>query len=157
MLGLGLMGLQAQTMYVQESSGTQTAYTLKNIQKVRFSSGNFIVSKSDNSTGSYALSELQLLKFSDITIHVPESAAERREHLIVYPNPASDILYINLSKTDRSAGTIRMINFEGKTVLSQHALNEGVLSLDISHLPAGIYLCCYTNSTEIITMKIIKK
>lgn len=43
LLGLGLTGLQAQTMYVKESSGTQTAYTLSNIQKMSFSSGNLTV------------------------------------------------------------------------------------------------------------------
>lgn len=30
LLGLGLTGLQAQTMYVKESSGTQTAYAVNN-------------------------------------------------------------------------------------------------------------------------------
>jgi len=30
LLGVGLTGLQAQTMYVKENSGTQTAYTLNN-------------------------------------------------------------------------------------------------------------------------------
>src|SRR5690554_5092155 len=48
LLGLGLTGLQAQTMYVKESSGTQTAYALSNIQKMSFSSGNLTVTKTDN-------------------------------------------------------------------------------------------------------------
>ncbi|MEY3451220.1 MAG: hypothetical protein RL711_1046 [Bacteroidota bacterium] len=37
LLGLGLTGLQAQTMYVKEKSGTQTAYTLSSLRKMTFS------------------------------------------------------------------------------------------------------------------------
>ena len=67
LLGLGLTGLQAQTMYVNESSGTQTAYTLSNIQKMSFSSGNLTVTKTDNSSGVYALINLRYLNFSDVS------------------------------------------------------------------------------------------
>lgn len=72
LLGLGLTGLQAQTMYVKESSGTQTAYTLSNIQKMSFSSGNLTVTKTDNSSGVFALSDLRYLNFSDITTDLQE-------------------------------------------------------------------------------------
>jgi len=65
LLVLGLTGLQAQTMYVKESSGTQAAYTLSNIQKMSFSSGNLTVTKTDNSSGVYALSGLQHLSFTN--------------------------------------------------------------------------------------------
>jgi len=35
-LGTGLNGLQAQTMYVEEISGTQVACSMNNIQKKKF-------------------------------------------------------------------------------------------------------------------------
>ena len=65
LLGLGLTSLQAQTMYVKESSGTQTAYTLSNVRKMTFSGGNATVQKTDNSTGVYAMSGLKYLSFED--------------------------------------------------------------------------------------------
>ena len=66
LLGLGLTGLQAQTMYVKEKSGTQTAYTLSSLRKMTFSGGNATVQKSDNSTGVYALSQLRCLNFQNL-------------------------------------------------------------------------------------------
>ena len=72
MLRLGLTGLQAQTMYVKESSDTQTAYTLSSIRKITFSGGNATVQKTDNSTGGYALSGLRYLNFTDLSTSITE-------------------------------------------------------------------------------------
>ena len=157
LLGLGLTGLQAQTMYVKESSGTQTAYALSNIQKMSFSSGNLTVTKTDNSSGIYALSDLRYLNFSDVSAGLQEDLSVQSKMLKVYPNPVGDILNINLTGKSETEGTLSILNFEGKTVLSRQVNNEGVLSLDISHLPTGIYLCRYSNATEIKTVKIIKQ
>ena len=156
LLGLGLTGLQAQTMYVKESSGTQTAYTLSNIQKMSFSSGNLTVTKTDNSSGVFALSDLRYLNFSDITTDLQEDyLSVQSTNLSVYPNPVGDILNINLTGKSETEGTLSILNFEGKTLVTRKVSNEGVLSLDISHLPTGIYLCRYSNATEIKTVKII--
>ena len=157
LLGLGLTGLQAQTMYVKESSGTQTAYTLSNIQKMSFSSGNLTVTKTDNSSGVFALSDLRYLNFSDITTGLNEPLLVQSQLLRVYPNPVNNTLNIDLTGTDKVEGTLSILNFEGKTLVTRKVSNEGVLSLDISHFPTGIYLCRYSNATEIKTVKIIKQ
>ncbi len=157
LLGLGLTGMQAQTMYVKKSSGTQTAYTLSNIQKMSFSSGNLTVTKTDNSSGVHALSDLRYLNFLDISTDLQEDLSVQDQMLKVYPNPIGDILNIDLTGMSATAGTLSILNFEGKTVLSQRVNNEGVLSLDIRSLPTGIYLCRFTNSKEIKTVKIIKQ
>lgn len=157
LLGLGLTGLQAQTMYVKERSGTQTAYTLSNIQKLSFSSGNLIVTKTDHSSGVYALSNLRYLNFSDVSTDLQENLPVQNQMLKVYPNPVGDILNIDLSRMSATEGTLSILNSEGKTVLSRQVNNEGVISLNISSLPKGIYLCQYANTTEIKTVKIIKQ
>ena len=77
--------------------------------------------------------------------------------LKVYPNPVGDILNIDLTGMSEAEGTLSILNFEGKTLVTRKVSNEGVLSLDISHLPTGIYLCRYSNATEIKTVKIIKQ
>jgi len=157
LLGLGLTGLQAQTMYVKESSGTQTAYTLNNIQKMSFSSGNLTITKTDNSSGVYALSDLRYLNFSDISTDLQEDLSVQNQMFKVFPNPIGDILSIDLTGMPATEGTLSILNFEGKTLLSRQVNNEGVLSLDIRSLPTGIYLCRYNNATVIKTVKIIKQ
>ena len=157
LLGFGLTGVKAQTMYVKESNGTQTTYALSNIQKLSFSTGNLTVAKKDMSTGVYALSDLRYLNFSDNTTSLDKPLSVENRMLSVYPNPASDLLYIDLTGTVQERGKLSIINIEGKTVLIRQVNDKEVISLDISHLPKGIYLCHYTDFTEVRTIKIIKQ
>lgn len=157
LLGLGLTGLQAQTMYVKESNGIQTAYSLSNVRILTFSGGNATIQKTDNSTGAYTLSSLRYLNFSDITTSLDEPLSVQKQMLSAYPNPANNILNIDLTETVKVQGTLSILNFEGKTVLTRQVSSAGLLSLDISHLPKGIYICHYRNATELKTVKIIKQ
>lgn len=157
LLGLGLTGLHAQTMYVKENKGTQTAFALGNIQKMSFSSGNITVTKTDNTNGVFALNNLRYLNFTDLSTKIEEPLFFQKQMLSVYPNPVSNVLNIDLTGTAQVEGTLTIFNFEGKPVLNRQVSHVGVLSIDISHLPKGLYLCRYTNVTETRTVKIIKQ
>ncbi len=157
LLGLGLTGLQAQTMYVKQSNGTQTDYALSNIQKMSFSSGNLTVTKTDNTNSVYALNNLWYFNFTDLSTNIEEPESVQNHMLSVYPNPVTNVLNIDLTGTVQEEGTLFIFNFEGKAVLKWQLSNTGVLSLDISHLPKGLYLCRYANVTETRTVKIIKQ
>jgi hypothetical protein len=157
LLGLGLTGLQAQTIYVKQSNGTQTAYALSNIKKMSFSSGNLTVTKTDNTNGVYALNNLMFLNFTDLSTNVEEPLSVQKQMLSVYPNPVTNVLNIDITGTVQEEGTLIIFNFEGKPVLNRQVSHAGVLSLDISHLPKGLYLCRYANMTETRTVKIIKQ
>lgn len=156
LLGLGLTGLQAQTMYVKESSGTQTAYTLRSVQKMTFSSGNVTVQKKDNSTAVYALSDLRYLNFQDLITGLEQPVQQGAFNLIIYPNPVADVLNIDLTGVT-TGGTISILTLEGKVLQEQK--NDGVntITLNLSQLPQGIYLCRYASTTEIKIVKIIKQ
>ena len=95
MLGLGLTGLQAQTMYIKEKSGTQTAYTLSSLRKMTFSGGNATVQKSDNSTGVYALNGLSYLNFTSLITSL--TAPLGNFNIVTYPIPVTDALNIDLT------------------------------------------------------------
>ena len=157
LLGLGLTGLQAQTMYVKQSTGTQTTFALSKIQKMTFSGGNIVVNKTDNSSVVYALNGLRYLNFTDFTTSIEGTQSVENQMLNVYPNPVSNKLHIELSGTVQVEGMFNILNFEGKTVLSQKISHAGLHTLDISYLPKGIYLCRYSNASELKTVKIIKQ
>ena len=55
------------------------------------------------------------------------------DDLVVFPNPASDKLYIN--NLPKQTKNIEIINIEGKVVLSIDSVN----TVDISALTSGIY------------------
>ena len=64
LLGLGLTGLHAQTMYVNEKSGKQTAYPLNTVQKMTFSGGKVTVQKTDNSEGGFAFVDVKYINYT---------------------------------------------------------------------------------------------
>lgn len=157
LLGLGLTGLQAQTMYVKEKSGTQTDYTLSSIRKMTFSGGNAPVHKSDNSTGVHAISGLRYLNFTDLTIGISESTIQLgHSNLITYPNPVTDVLNIDLTGV-MGDGTISILTLEGKEIQTQKTSGSRLITINFNHLSQGIYLCRYSNATEQKTVKIIKQ
>jgi len=158
LLGLGLTEVEAQALYVKEHNGTETAYALSNVQKMTFSSGNAIIQKTDNTSWSYVLSELNYLSFTD-----PEGIDEQQmqtgnaNNLLVYPNPATNMLNIDLTSTKREGGSISILTLDGKVMQTQKTSAANVETLNLSRLPQGIYLCCYTGKTEIRIVKIIKQ
>ena len=152
LLGLGLTGLQAQTMYVKQSNGTQTDYSLSNIRKMTFGSGNLAVTKTDNSTGVYALNGMQYLSFSDYTTDVQATKSETAT-LQLHPNPVGDVLNIDLP----GAGTIQLLSLDGKVLESKQTNTSGITTIATGRLTKGIYICRYSNGQEIKTVKIIKQ
>jgi hypothetical protein len=157
LLGIGLTGLQAQTLYVKESSGIQTPYSLSDVQKMTFSGGNLTIQKTDNATGVYALSGLRYLNFIDLSTSITEQLLRlRNANLIAYPNPVNDLLNIDLTGVE-SEGTISVLTLEGKLLHEQKYNGANTVTLNLSQLPQGIYLCRYVSKTEIKVVKIIKQ
>lgn len=158
LFGLGLTVLQAQTMYVKESNDTQISYVLSNVCKMTFSSGNVTVQKTDNTKGVYALDGLKYLSFNDFTTAIDEQQIQAgNTNLIAYPNPVIDMLNIYFTDTKNNNGSISILTTEGKIVQTLKTSRTGIVKLNLSHLPQGIYICRYSNSTEIQSVKIIKK
>lgn len=156
LLETGLTALQAQTLYIRENNGTQTVYTLSTVKKMTFASGNVTVLQSDNSTGIYALSELKYLSFQDLTTGIEEPLSRNNINLIIYPNPVNDLLNVDLTTANRN-GMITILTPEGKVIQKQVTAGTAIATLDLSHLPHGLYLLRYNNATEIKTVKIIKQ
>jgi hypothetical protein len=158
LLGVGLTGLQAQTMYIKKSNGSQTAYTVSNVRKMTFASGNVTFQKTDNSTEVFALSGLIYLSFSDFTTGIDKQQIQAgNTTLITYPNPVVDVLNIDLTSTDNQNGSISILSLEGKIIQTEKTAGKSIVILNLSQLPQGIYICRYNSGTENKTVKIIKQ
>ena len=154
---LGLTIASAQTMYIKEKSGTQTTYTLSSLRKMTFSGGNTTVQKSDNSTGVYALSGLRYLNFTNLITGQAETTAPLgNANIVTYPIPVTDVLNIDLTGLTGEI-TISILILEGKEIQTQTTNGGSLITLHLSQLSEGIYLCRYANAVEIKTVKIIKQ
>ncbi|QSE99252.1 BspA family leucine-rich repeat surface protein [Fulvivirga lutea] len=85
--------------------------------------------------------------FEVITVTGFEEAASA---LLVYPNPASDVLTV---QTQQENVSLRLLNLNGSEVMEVRPN----VSNDISQLDNGIYFLLISNSQGVITHKIIKQ
>lgn len=156
MVGLGLAEMQAQSLYVNEIVGTQSVYALSDISKLSFASGKLRVSLYDSSSTDYSLDSLHYLTFADSTWVSAGSEFPDDHDIIAYPNPVSSILKIDFSDAFISDGTLNVISVEGR-LMQTHVVNDsGIVSIDMSHLPRGIYICRISSEEETESFKIIK-
>jgi len=88
----------------------------------------------------------------------PTNTADLAEtQLKIYPNPVDDFLYIDGLESifGKQQGTIELINATGAICIRKHT-NEAHVSLDLSHIPQGIYLLRLTTSKQTIVRKVIR-
>lgn len=85
-----------------------------------------------------------------------EPFTEGQKNVLVYPNPASNLLNVNLSGI-KGKSEVSLFDINGRQVLRRE-VNAANTQLDISTLPTGVYIIRIKNGTkEVSTTKIIKQ
>lgn len=86
-------------------------------------------------------------KYEPLVFATPSSNIDLLTYDVeVYPNPAHDILYINIKGTlGYKALTAMVVNIDGQ-VMSNSAINKDNNPIDISTLSPGIYTVCIFRS-----------
>lgn len=76
----------------------------------------------------------------------------------IYPNPCSDVLYINTSNLSSEQCHIRLYNLNGQELLNEWKIsnNPAVLSIQVSTLPQGVYILQLISDGKYMVKKVIK-
>lgn len=93
------------------------------------------------------------------TIQMPlavSSISGNNNYLSVAPNPASNHVVFSFSANTNDKAELNITTMEGKLVLSKTNVSS-VESIDISKLPAGIYICTIKSIKGLQSIKIIKE
>ncbi len=69
----------------------------------------------------------------------------------MYPNPSYNIVNF----TSNCAGSFSILDMNGRTLMN-NIIENGSSTIDIAHLPAGIYLVHFSNGNETIVKKLVK-
>lgn len=77
-------------------------------------------------------------------------------NLLINPNPATNFISIPLYFT-KGKSTIEVIDLTGRIVSVPYDEQNGNISINISDLTPGIYICIIRNGSKIFTGKIIKQ
>lgn len=159
LLATGLKGLQAQSLYVRDNSGTQVNFALTDIRAITFPQSKVEVNKTDGSTSSFPFSDIQYLSFSNFTTDVNLIADRQQAGLQLYPNPVSNRLRITFGSEKNGYVQLSVINLQGKVLQQQNiACYEGanIAEMPVSGLKQGIYLLRFQNQEKTETIKFLK-
>ena len=77
--------------------------------------------------------------------------------IIVYPNPANEILYTDVASIKNLYGNFEITDIFGNIVLNCSTVNIGINSIDINKLSKGVYILKYVTDSEIHTAKFFKQ
>jgi len=97
---------------------------------------------------------------SDLALGMNE-IVEGKQEFSVYPNPANDVLNMDLKMKDTdNEVVVSFMNFLGQTVMTQNigkvAGGQSTFSFDVSSLPAGAYFINVSTSKGVASSKFIK-
>ncbi len=147
--------LQAQTLLIKQDNDTGKRYELDNIQKLTFSEGNLTINKTDNTNYAFDISTISYLSFADMSTDIdsPDNYANN-VRMQVFPNPFSDELNVDLKAIDNPSGTVSIISLVGKVLINKRIDCKDNITINLSHLSKGIYLCRYNSDTNAITKTI---
>jgi hypothetical protein len=109
-----------------------------------------------NFTKYYAASDRQVIvfnktKYNALTVN---EAIKNKLQVNVYPNPASDNLFIELDSKTKNA-QITISDLSGKSIINTILLNQN--SIDISGLQLGMYMLTISTENGSETIKFIKQ
>ncbi len=78
---------------------------------------------------------------------------------LVYPNPVQyNKLFVNTGDLKDSSVEIQLFNVAGNLMLSNsYATNNGIVEIDVTAIPKGVFLLKMTTSKEIVNYKIIRQ
>lgn len=73
-----------------------------------------------------------------------EEAPKDAYALSVYPNPASEIAYVNIGERSSREGRLEITDLSGRVLMATELVpGYGVYQLDLSAIPQGIYMICW--------------
>lgn len=94
----------------------------------------------------------------EINVFVPAYAGSPK-NLVAYPNPAGNYLFVQLHyDLDEQPLSVHVFDMKGTLRLKiKSAFSGGLMKLDVSHLPSGIYTAIIFDRREILNVKFFKE
>ena len=145
--GISLSSI-GQNMTLNENSGSSSSYSIADINKITFQSGDVAV-ETHSSTENFSIGGVRNLVFGNI-ITETQDVEQAVQELSAYPNPCGDVLNISQNTTD---SRYFIYDLNGSLIQSDKASSR----INVSNLTTGVYFFTLVDKTSTQTLKIIKK
>jgi len=109
--------------------------------------------------GSAKLKEFSVLTPGESNVYLNLSDSQNFFDLTIYPNPCTDRLNITIDGIVAPDTRLELINLNGQIIsgLELSNMNFGISSIEVSHLPPGMYIVRVISSKMVRTARIIKE
>ncbi|PIQ21713.1 MAG: hypothetical protein COW65_07485, partial [Cytophagales bacterium CG18_big_fil_WC_8_21_14_2_50_42_9] len=82
----------------------------------------------------------------------PENAAIK-----LYPNPAADYCYLNLTELPQETAQVEVFSITGQVLMQKTVTAGNIIEVDILSLSAGKYLVRVKSNTFLKTLHLVKE
>lgn len=153
-------GLQAQNkLYLHAKNGTKTSFLLNDIRKLTFPSRTITVYENDGTTQLFPFIELRQARFTEFVSGSNKMDMAESTNMTLFPNPVSNDLTLRLVSSFNATVEIRIVDIQGKTVSIRNERivpGNNQITMQLSDLPQGLYICRVNNGKSIETRKFLK-
>jgi hypothetical protein len=117
----------------------------------------YVLNQTGDTVVAYFEQNHPTAKIADIQIARFDEQHKRNAQLRVYPNPGTDIIYVDIPSFIGEVVDLQMMNMQGSVILKSNDLKTNQThTLDISHLQPGTYLVRIGKEGVYKTAKFIK-
>ena len=89
-------------------------------------------------------------------VHVNNPPAAMPESLFVYPNPALDLVIVDIPNTIHNVSQVVLINQQGQIIEPKFDFGNGRMTIDTKNLTPGVYDVQVHSSKQIMTTRFVK-
>ncbi len=77
------------------------------------------------------------------------------QNVLLYPNPASGNVFLELTNRNKDPFSIQLFNIEGQMLLERPSIRKNRIQLKVEHFPNGIYFIKVKSGDAVVTKKLI--
>ena len=151
----------AQSFHFNYTDGTNASYSLLDVRKINFDADVMNLYLWDGSVFNWNVSTIEHYEFDEPIVNMEELLISANSFdLKLFPNPTGSYLNISFHLPQSDQIFIRFFDLQGNVLIEKKL---GVLpskycieSLDLTHIPAGAYICCISGLNFAINKQVIK-
>jgi hypothetical protein len=110
---------------------------------------NYVEEEGSGIASFYASLAVQF--FPDISTGIINTFSDSSANVLLWPNPASEVLQVSLKNFPSGKTLLEVYNLEGKLLKRTESISKDQFTIDTSAYPAGNYLLRVTRGPQIMT------